>query len=71
MTRAPETSTAPAPAQTQTVDVEAVLTRMAAAMRAGAAGVAAGRLVFTADDPGATLRRLAAVVHDRTPAGVR
>ncbi|MEU4692329.1 2-amino-3,7-dideoxy-D-threo-hept-6-ulosonate synthase [Actinoplanes sp. NPDC023714] len=50
---------------------EAVLTRMAAAMRAGAAGVAVGRLVFTADDPGAMLRRLAAVVHDRTPAGVR
>jgi 2-amino-4,5-dihydroxy-6-oxo-7-(phosphooxy)heptanoate synthase len=50
---------------------EAVLGRMAAAMRAGAAGVAVGRLVFTADDPAAMVRRLAAVVHDRTPAAVR
>jgi 2-amino-4,5-dihydroxy-6-oxo-7-(phosphonooxy)heptanoate synthase len=50
---------------------EAVLARMAAAMRAGAAGVAAGRVVFTDDDPAAVLRRLSAVVHDRTPAGVR
>ena len=50
---------------------EAVLGRMAAAMRAGAAGVAVGRLVFTADDPGAMVRRLAAVVHDRAPVTVR
>jgi 2-amino-4,5-dihydroxy-6-oxo-7-(phosphooxy)heptanoate synthase len=50
---------------------EAVLGRMAAAMRAGAAGVAVGRLVFTADDPAAMVRRLAAVVHDRTPVGAR
>ncbi|GAA0503584.1 fructose-bisphosphate aldolase [Paractinoplanes deccanensis] len=50
---------------------DAVLGRMAAAMRAGAAGVAVGRLVFTAADPGAMLRRLAAVVHDRTPAVIR
>ncbi|XVV09124.1 2-amino-3,7-dideoxy-D-threo-hept-6-ulosonate synthase [Actinoplanes sp. CA-131856] len=50
---------------------DATLGRMAAAMRAGAAGVAVGRLVFTAADPGAMLRRLAAVVHDRTPAVAR
>ena len=50
---------------------DAVLARMAAAMRAGAAGVAAGRLVFTADDPGAMVRALAAVVHDRAPVTVR
>ena len=46
---------------------DAVLGRLADAMRAGAAGVAAGRLVFTAADPAAMVRRLAAVVHDRTP----
>jgi 2-amino-4,5-dihydroxy-6-oxo-7-(phosphonooxy)heptanoate synthase len=50
---------------------DAVLGRMAAAMRAGAAGVAAGRLVFTADDPGAMVRGLAAIVHDRAPVSVR
>lgn len=50
---------------------EVVLSRMAAAVRAGAAGVAAGRLVFTANDPGAMVRRLAAVVHDRTTVGAR
>ncbi|GAA1625529.1 2-amino-3,7-dideoxy-D-threo-hept-6-ulosonate synthase [Actinoplanes couchii] len=49
---------------------EAVLGRMSAAMRAGAAGVAVGRLVFTADDPAAMLRRLAAVVHDRSSVAV-
>jgi 2-amino-4,5-dihydroxy-6-oxo-7-(phosphooxy)heptanoate synthase len=49
----------------------AVLGRMAAAMQAGAAGVAVGRLVFTADDPGAMVRRLAAVVHDRAAVSVR
>ena len=48
-----------------------VLGRLAAAVRAGAGGIAAGRLVFTADDPGAMVRRLAALVHDRTPAAVR
>jgi 2-amino-4,5-dihydroxy-6-oxo-7-(phosphooxy)heptanoate synthase len=47
------------------------LTRLAAAVRAGAGGVAAGRLVFTADDPGAVVRRLSALVHGRTPVGVR
>jgi 2-amino-4,5-dihydroxy-6-oxo-7-(phosphonooxy)heptanoate synthase len=44
---------------------------MAAAMRAGAAGVAVGRLVFTAGDPAAMVRRLATVVHDRAPVAVR
>ncbi|MBM2616006.1 2-amino-4,5-dihydroxy-6-one-heptanoic acid-7-phosphate synthase [Actinoplanes sp. LDG1-06] len=42
------------------------------ALRAGAAGLAVGRTVFTADDPGAVTRRLSALAHgDRTPAGVR
>jgi len=50
---------------------DAVLGRLAVAMQAGAAGVAVGRLVFTADDPAAMMRRLAAVVHDRTPVGAR
>jgi 2-amino-4,5-dihydroxy-6-oxo-7-(phosphonooxy)heptanoate synthase len=49
----------------------AALTRLAAAIRAGAGGVAAGRLVFTADDPGAVVRRLSALIHGRTPVGVR
>ncbi|MBU2665134.1 2-amino-4,5-dihydroxy-6-one-heptanoic acid-7-phosphate synthase [Actinoplanes bogorensis] len=44
--------------------------RLEVALRAGAAGVAAGRTVFTADDPGAVTRRLAGLVH-RTPVGVR
>lgn len=48
---------------------DAVLGRMAAAIRAGAAGVAVGRLVFTAADPAAMVRRLAAVVHDRALVG--
>jgi 2-amino-4,5-dihydroxy-6-oxo-7-(phosphonooxy)heptanoate synthase len=40
--------------------------RLADAMAAGAGGVAAGRLIFTATDPAAATRRIAAVVHDRT-----
>lgn len=44
---------------------------VAEAIGAGAAGVAAGRLVFTSDDPASMVRRLAAIVHDRTPVGVR
>ncbi|GIF26556.1 2-amino-4,5-dihydroxy-6-oxo-7-(phosphonooxy)heptanoate synthase [Actinoplanes tereljensis] len=52
-------------------DPDAVLGRMSTAIRAGAAGVAVGRLVFTAGDPGAMVRRLAAVVHDRTSVAVR
>jgi 2-amino-4,5-dihydroxy-6-oxo-7-(phosphonooxy)heptanoate synthase len=48
-----------------------VLGRMADAIRAGAGGIAAGRVVFTADDPGAMVRRLAALVHDRTPVASR
>jgi 2-amino-4,5-dihydroxy-6-oxo-7-(phosphonooxy)heptanoate synthase len=35
------------------------------AMRAGAGGIAVGRLVFTADDPAAAARRMAALVHGR------
>jgi 2-amino-4,5-dihydroxy-6-oxo-7-(phosphonooxy)heptanoate synthase len=35
------------------------------AMRAGAGGIAVGRLVFTANDPAATARRMAALVHGR------
>jgi 2-amino-4,5-dihydroxy-6-oxo-7-(phosphonooxy)heptanoate synthase len=52
-------------------DPDTVLSRMASAMRAGAAGVAVGRRVFTASDPGAAVRQLSAVVHDRIPAIVR
>jgi len=48
--------------------VEAALS---AAVRAGAAGIAAGRVVFTSADPGAAVRRLATLVHGRTPAVVR
>ncbi|GGM73644.1 fructose-bisphosphate aldolase [Dactylosporangium sucinum] len=48
-----------------------VLPHLADAMRAGAGGVAVGRLVFTAPDPAAMVRRVAAVVHDRTPAVAR
>jgi 2-amino-4,5-dihydroxy-6-oxo-7-(phosphonooxy)heptanoate synthase len=47
------------------------LGRLATAVAAGAGGVAAGRLVFTAGDPGAVVRRLAALVHGRTPAPAR
>jgi 2-amino-4,5-dihydroxy-6-oxo-7-(phosphonooxy)heptanoate synthase len=47
------------------------LAGLAAAVRAGAAGIAAGRLVFTDTDPAAAVRRLAALVHGRTPAVVR
>ena len=50
---------------------DAVLGQLATAMRAGAAGVAVGRLVFTAGDPAAMVRRLAAVVHDRVLVGAR
>jgi 2-amino-4,5-dihydroxy-6-oxo-7-(phosphonooxy)heptanoate synthase len=44
---------------------EAAVDRLAAAVRAGAAGIAAGRLVFTAADPAAMVHRLATLVHDR------
>jgi len=50
---------------------DAALARLAAAVRAGAGGIAAGRLVFTADDPGAVVRRLAALIHGRTPVPAR
>ncbi|HTJ33091.1 MAG TPA: 2-amino-3,7-dideoxy-D-threo-hept-6-ulosonate synthase [Dactylosporangium sp.] len=46
-------------------DGPAALAHLADAMRAGAGGIAAGRLVFNAADPGAMVRRLAALVHDR------
>ena len=49
----------------------AVLTRLTEAVRAGAGGIAAGRLVFTAAEPGAMVRRLATLVHDRTTAVLR
>ncbi len=42
------------------------LRHLADAMRSGAGGIAAGRLVFTAADPAAMARRIAALVHDRT-----
>jgi len=50
---------------------DAVLATLAGSLRAGAGGVAAGRLIFTAPDPAAAIRRLAALVHGRTPAAVR
>ncbi|MEV8511857.1 2-amino-3,7-dideoxy-D-threo-hept-6-ulosonate synthase [Dactylosporangium sp. NPDC051484] len=46
-------------------DGPVALAHLADAMRAGAGGIAAGRLVFTAADPAAMLRRLSAIVHDR------
>jgi 2-amino-4,5-dihydroxy-6-oxo-7-(phosphonooxy)heptanoate synthase len=50
---------------------DTALARLATAVRAGAGGIAAGRLVFTADDPGSVVRRLATLVHDRTPVPAR
>ncbi|WP_305784000.1 hypothetical protein [Symbioplanes lichenis] len=44
------------------------LDRLAVAMRAGAGGIAAGRLVFTAPDPGAMARRLAELVSSSSRA---
>ncbi|BCB84743.1 2-amino-3,7-dideoxy-D-threo-hept-6-ulosonate synthase [Phytohabitans suffuscus] len=49
---------------------DGALRHLADAMRAGAGGIAAGRLVFTAPDPAATARRIAALVHDRTASTV-
>ncbi|WP_433047507.1 2-amino-3,7-dideoxy-D-threo-hept-6-ulosonate synthase [Dactylosporangium sp. CS-033363] len=46
-------------------DSAAALAHLADAMRAGAGGIAAGRLVFNAPEPAAMVRRLAALVHDR------
>ncbi|MGK5685115.1 2-amino-3,7-dideoxy-D-threo-hept-6-ulosonate synthase [Actinoplanes sp. URMC 104] len=52
-------------------DGEAAVAHLGSALRAGAAGIAAGRVVFTADDPGAVAGRLAALAHEaRTPVGV-
>jgi len=50
---------------------DAALARLAAAVRAGAGGIAAGRLVFTSDDPGAVVRSLTALVHGRTLVAAR
>jgi 2-amino-4,5-dihydroxy-6-oxo-7-(phosphonooxy)heptanoate synthase len=50
---------------------DTALARLAGAVRAGAGGIAAGRLVFTAADPGGVVRRLSALVHGRTPVPVR
>jgi 2-amino-4,5-dihydroxy-6-oxo-7-(phosphooxy)heptanoate synthase len=44
------------------------LLRLDDAMQCGARGVAAGRLVFTAADPAAMVRRLTSLVHDRAQA---
>ncbi|MEV6926338.1 2-amino-3,7-dideoxy-D-threo-hept-6-ulosonate synthase [Dactylosporangium sp. NPDC051485] len=52
-------------------DGPATLGLLADAMRAGAGGIAAGRLVFTNPDPASVLRKLAALVHDRAPAHSR
>lgn len=52
-------------------DGEAATARLVEALRAGAGGVAAGRVVFTADDPGEVTARLAGIVHGRTRVGVR
>ncbi|MGN9911769.1 2-amino-3,7-dideoxy-D-threo-hept-6-ulosonate synthase [Phytohabitans sp. LJ34] len=49
---------------------DGALRHLAEAMRAGAGGIAAGRLVFTATDPAAMARRVAALVHDRTASTV-
>ncbi|GAA2522592.1 2-amino-3,7-dideoxy-D-threo-hept-6-ulosonate synthase [Winogradskya humida] len=48
-----------------------VVAALADAVRAGAGGIAAGRLVFTAPDPGAMVRQLATLVHDRTAVAAR
>jgi 2-amino-4,5-dihydroxy-6-oxo-7-(phosphooxy)heptanoate synthase len=52
-------------------DAEEGLRHLADAMRAGAAGIAAGRLVFTAPDPADMVRRLSTLVHDRIPLQTR
>ncbi len=48
-----------------TTGLDAILRHLAAAVRAGAGGIAAGRVVFTAPDPAGVVRRLATLVHDR------
>jgi 2-amino-4,5-dihydroxy-6-oxo-7-(phosphonooxy)heptanoate synthase len=50
---------------------DAVLSALAGSLRAGAGGVAAGRLIFTSPDPDAAIHRLATLVHGRTPAAIR
>jgi 2-amino-4,5-dihydroxy-6-oxo-7-(phosphonooxy)heptanoate synthase len=50
---------------------DVALGRLATAVAAGAGGIAAGRLVFTSEEPGAMARRLAVLVHGRSPVRVR
>ena len=53
-------------------DGPATVARLGSALRAGAGGIAAGRVVFTAADPGEVAGRLADLVHGhRTPVGAR
>jgi 2-amino-4,5-dihydroxy-6-oxo-7-(phosphooxy)heptanoate synthase len=59
-----------APATASAAGAAGALRHLADAMRAGAGGIAAGRLVFTATDPAAMARRIAALVHDRTASAV-
>jgi len=47
-------------------DGAATIGRLATAVRAGAGGVAAGRVVFTAGEPSTVASRLAGLVHGRT-----
>lgn len=47
--------------------VDAVASYVSDTLRAGAAGIAMGRNIFTAADPGAIARRIADLVHDQTP----
>ncbi|MFT4262957.1 MAG: 3-hydroxy-5-phosphonooxypentane-2,4-dione thiolase LsrF, partial [Nocardioides sp.] len=54
---------APAP---QPIDV---LNQAAAVMDAGAAGMTTGRNIWGADDPGAMVHALKAVIHDGTDPG--
>lgn len=48
-------------------DVDAVTDRLGAIMRSGVAGVAMGRTVFQAADPGAMARAVSRTVHQDTP----
>lgn len=51
-------------------DPEDTFRHLLTAVHGGAGGVAAGRLVFTADDPGERVRRLAALVRDRAAVAI-
>ncbi|WP_211247690.1 2-amino-3,7-dideoxy-D-threo-hept-6-ulosonate synthase [Cryptosporangium arvum] len=52
-------------------DPEETFEQLLSAVHGGAGGVAAGRFVFTADDPGERVRRLSALVHGRPAAVAR